>query len=50
MFMIDHAEQRRVEPPEPAPVEGADYEKTKASPGASNHNHWVYIILFLSYL
>jgi hypothetical protein len=26
-FAIDHAEQGRVEPPEPAPVEGADYEQ-----------------------
>jgi hypothetical protein len=26
-FVIDHAEQGRVEPPEPAPVEGADYEE-----------------------
>jgi hypothetical protein len=25
-FTIDHAEQGRVEPPEPAPVEAADYE------------------------
>jgi hypothetical protein len=27
MFVIDHAEQGRAEPPEPAPVEGADYEQ-----------------------
>jgi hypothetical protein len=26
-FAIDHAEQERVETPEPAPVEGADYEQ-----------------------
>jgi hypothetical protein len=26
-FAIDHVEQERVEPPEPAPVEGADYEQ-----------------------
>jgi hypothetical protein len=25
-FAIDHVEQERMEPPEPAPVEGADYE------------------------
>jgi hypothetical protein len=25
--VIDHVEQGRVEPPEPAPVEGADYEQ-----------------------
>jgi hypothetical protein len=25
-FAIDHVEQGHVEPPEPAPVEGADYE------------------------
>jgi hypothetical protein len=26
-FAIDHVEQGRVEPSEPAPVEGADYEQ-----------------------
>jgi hypothetical protein len=26
-FVIDHAEQGRAEPPEPAPVEDADYEQ-----------------------
>jgi hypothetical protein len=26
-FVIDHVEQGRVEPPEPAPVETADYEQ-----------------------
>jgi hypothetical protein len=26
-FAIDHVEQGRVEPPEPAPVETADYEQ-----------------------
>jgi hypothetical protein len=29
---IDHAEQGRVEPPEPAPVEGADYEQDQGKP------------------
>jgi hypothetical protein len=38
MFAIDHAEEGRAEPPEPAPVEGLTTSKTKASPGASNHN------------
>jgi hypothetical protein len=37
-FAIDHAEQGRVEPPEPAPVETADYEQDQGKPGASNHN------------
>jgi hypothetical protein len=32
MFSIDHAEQRRVEPLEPAPVEGADYEQDQDKP------------------
>jgi hypothetical protein len=36
--MIDHAEQVRVEPPEPAPVETADYEQDQGKPGTSNHN------------
>jgi hypothetical protein len=27
IFAIDHVEQGRVEPPEPAPVETADYEQ-----------------------
>jgi hypothetical protein len=27
IFVIDHVEQGRVEPPEPAPVETADYEQ-----------------------
>jgi hypothetical protein len=27
IFTIDHVEQGRVEQPEPAPVEGADYEQ-----------------------
>jgi hypothetical protein len=27
IFAIDHVEQRRVEPPEPAPVKGTDYEQ-----------------------
>jgi hypothetical protein len=26
-FAIDHAEQGRVEPPKPTPVEGADHEQ-----------------------
>jgi hypothetical protein len=38
IFAKDHAEQRRAEPPEPAPVESAYYKKTKARPGVSNHN------------
>jgi hypothetical protein len=37
-FAIDHVEQGRVEPPELAPVEGADYEQDQGKPGASNHN------------
>jgi hypothetical protein len=32
IFMIDHAEQGRVEPPEPAPVEGTDYEQDQGKP------------------
>ncbi len=32
IFEIDHAEQGRVEPPEPAPVEGADYEQDQGKP------------------
>jgi hypothetical protein len=47
-FAIDHAEQGRVEPPEPAPVEGTDYEQDQGKPGASNHNPCVY--LFYLYL
>jgi hypothetical protein len=31
-FAIDHTEQGRVEPPEPAPVEGADYEQDQGKP------------------
>jgi hypothetical protein len=31
-FAIDHVEQGRVEPPEPAPVEGADYEQDQGKP------------------
>jgi hypothetical protein len=27
IFAIDHAEQGHAEPPEPAPVEGADYKQ-----------------------
>jgi hypothetical protein len=37
-FVIDHLEQGRVEPPEPAPVEGPNYEQDQGKPGASNHN------------
>jgi hypothetical protein len=37
-FVIDHVEQGRAEPPEIAPVEGADYEQDHDKPGASNHN------------
>jgi hypothetical protein len=32
IFAIDHAEQGRVEPPEPALVEGADYEQDQGKP------------------
>jgi hypothetical protein len=35
---IDHAEQGRMKPSEPAPVEGADYEQDQGKPSASNHN------------
>jgi hypothetical protein len=31
-FTIDHMEQGRVEPPEPAPVETADYEQDQGEP------------------
>jgi hypothetical protein len=36
--VIDHAEQVRVEPPEPAPVKGADYEQDQGKPRASKLN------------
>jgi hypothetical protein len=32
IFMIDHVEQGRVEPPEPAPVEGTAYEEDQGKP------------------
>jgi hypothetical protein len=32
IFVIDHAEQERVEPSEPAPVEGTDYEQDQGNP------------------
>jgi hypothetical protein len=32
IFVIDHTEQGHVEPPEPAPVEGADYEQDQGKP------------------
>jgi hypothetical protein len=32
LFAIDHVEQGRVEPLEPAPVEGADYEQDQGNP------------------
>jgi hypothetical protein len=32
IFAIDHVEQGRAEPPELAPVEGADYEQGKGKP------------------
>jgi hypothetical protein len=32
MLAIDHAEQGRDEPSEPAPVEGADYEQGQGKP------------------
>jgi hypothetical protein len=32
IFAIDHVEQGRVEPPEPAPVEDADYEQDHGKP------------------
>jgi hypothetical protein len=38
IFVIDHTEQGRAEPPEPAPVEGADYEQYQGKPGVCNHN------------
>jgi hypothetical protein len=31
-FVIDHVEPRRVEHPEPAPVETADYEQDQGKP------------------
>jgi hypothetical protein len=31
-IVIDHAEQGRVEPSEPAPVEAADYEQDQGKP------------------
>jgi hypothetical protein len=31
-IMIDHVEQERAEPPEPAPVETADYEQEQDKP------------------
>jgi hypothetical protein len=31
-FAIDHVEQGRVEPPEPVPVETADYEQDQGKP------------------
>jgi hypothetical protein len=32
IFTIDHGEQGRVEPPESAPVKGADYEQDQGKP------------------
>jgi hypothetical protein len=32
IFVIDHAEQERAEPPEPAPVDDADYEQDQGKP------------------
>jgi hypothetical protein len=32
IFVIDHVEPGRVEPPEPAPVETADYEQDQGKP------------------
>jgi hypothetical protein len=32
IFAIDHVEQGRVEPLEPTPVEGADYEQDQGKP------------------
>jgi hypothetical protein len=29
---LDHAEQGRVEPPEPAPIEAVDYEQDQGKP------------------
>jgi hypothetical protein len=37
-FAIDHVEQGRVEPPEPTPVEIADYKQDQGKPDASNCN------------
>jgi hypothetical protein len=38
IIAIGHAEPGHEEPPEPAPVEGGNYEQDQASPGASNHH------------
>jgi hypothetical protein len=32
IFAIDHAEQGRAEPPEPAPIETADFEEDQGKP------------------
>jgi hypothetical protein len=32
MLAIDQVEQERVEPPEPAPLEAADYEQDQGKP------------------
>jgi hypothetical protein len=32
ILVIDHVEQGHVEPPEPAPVEGANYEQDQGKP------------------
>jgi hypothetical protein len=32
IFAIDHAEHERKEPPEPAPVETADFEQDQGKP------------------
>jgi hypothetical protein len=32
IIVIDYVEQERVEPREPAPVEGADYEQEQGKP------------------
>jgi hypothetical protein len=32
IFVIDHEEQGRAEPPEPAPLEDADFEQDQGKP------------------
>jgi hypothetical protein len=38
IFAIDRAGQGRVEPPETAPVETADFEQDQGKPNAFNHH------------
>jgi hypothetical protein len=46
---IDHVEQGREEPTEPAPVEDANPEQDQGKPGASNHIPWA-LLMFVFYL